>query len=301
MKHAKGRARVELFFSAVLFGIMACLAKAASARADHFDAGQLTTIRFAVGAAITLGLFGARPGTFRPGRWPLLAARGIFGGLAVLFYFIALAYVPAGEATLLNNTFPVFAVILAIFSLGERPTIHLAGALALTTLGVVLVMGGGTLRIGLGPGELAGGISAVLGAAAVTAIRKLRAEVNAPTIFFAFCLGGLLVSFPFALRPWPQDPATWALGVGVGVLSFGAQILMTDAYGALTVGEAAVWQQLTPVASFMWAVPLLAEPISAGTAVGVLVGAAGVVYGSLLGHRPELGHAPADVVTAGPT
>jgi drug/metabolite transporter (DMT)-like permease len=301
MRRAKARARTELFFSAVLFGLMACLARAASARSDHFGAAQLTTIRFAVGAAMTLALFVMRPGTFRSGRWTLLATRGVFGGLAVLFYFVALAYVPAGEATLLNNTFPIPAVILAIFFLGERPTIHLAGALGLTSLGVFLVMGGGSLRIGIGPGELAGGVSALFGAAAVTAIRKLRAHVNAPTIFFAFCLGGLIVSLPFALGPWPQDPATWALGVAVGVLSFGAQILMTDAYGALTVGEAAVWQQLTPVASFVWAVPLLAEPISGGTAVGVLVGAAGVVYGNLLGHRPDPGHEPVNAVPAGPT
>jgi drug/metabolite transporter (DMT)-like permease len=287
MRRAKARARLELFGSAALFGLMASVARLASHRADGFGAAQLTTVRFAVGAAMTAGLFLLRPGTFRPRAWGLLAARGVFGGLAVVFYFVALTRIPAGEATLLNNTFPVAAVLLAIVLLGERPTIHLGVALAITTTGVVLVMGGGSvLHVSLGPGELAGIVSAVFGAAAVTAIRRARATENAATIFFAFCLGGLLVSVPFATGAWPRDPMTWILGLAVGGLSFGAQMLMTDAYGALTVGEAAVWQQLTPVASFVWAVPVLGEAISAGTALGVLVGAAGVAYGSVLGHRP---------------
>jgi drug/metabolite transporter (DMT)-like permease len=290
MRRAKSRARVELFLSAVLFGLMAAVAKLASRRADAFTAAQLTSLRFAVGGAMTAGLFLARPGTFRPTRWRLLAARGLFGGLAVLFYFVALTRIPAGEATLLNNTFPVAAVLIAIFWLGERPTPHLAVALAVTTTGVVLVMGGGSpFHVSLGPGELAGIASALFGAAAVTAIRRARSTENAATIFFAFCVGGLLVSVPFATGAWPRDPIAWLLGIAVGVLSMGAQILMTDAYGALTVGEAAVWQQLTPLASFVWAVPVLGEGISGGTALGVLVGAAGVAYGSVLGHAPPPG------------
>jgi len=61
---------------------------------------------------------------------------------------------------------------------------------------------------------------------------------------------------------------------------------MTEAYGALTVAEAAVWQQLTPVCSYLWAFGLLSEGLSGVGMVGVALGVAGVVYGSILGHRP---------------
>jgi drug/metabolite transporter (DMT)-like permease len=276
---------------------MAALARLGSRDATGFTAAQMTTVRFVVGALLTLGLFWVRPGTFRPVRHRLLATRGLLGGLAVLLYFVSLSRIPAGQATLLNNTFPVIAVVLSFFTLGERATFHLGLALLIVTAGVFLVIGPGSPSLGFGLGELAGLASAFLGAGAVTSIRALRATDNAPTIFFAFCLGGLAVSAPFSLGHWPGTPLPWALAACVGVLSFGAQILMTHAYGALTVAEAALWQQLTPIASYAWALLLLGERLSPLGAAGVLLGVAGVAYGTVLGHRPQGGRPGTTTVT----
>jgi drug/metabolite transporter (DMT)-like permease len=206
--------------------------------------------------------------------------------VGILLYFVALSRIPAGEATLLNNTFPVLATILSFYTLGERPTVHLGLALLVVTFGVFLVIGPGAAALGLGVGELAGIASAVLAAGAVTSIRALRATDNAPTIFFAFCLGGLAVAVPFSFDPWPTGLVPWAIALAVGVLSFAGQLLMTHAYGALTVAEAALWQQLTPVAGYVWALLLLGERLSRLGAIGVLLGVAGIAYGSVLGHRP---------------
>ncbi len=280
-------ARAQLFGSALCFGLMAALARLGSRDAGGFTAGQLATIRFAIGAAMTLAIFRLRPGTYRPVRYSLLVTRGILGALAVLLYFMALARIQAGAATLLNNTFPVFATILSIWTIGERPTVHLAVALAVVSAGVFLVVGPGSSSLGVGWGELAGLVSAVVGAGAVTSIRALRtANVNAFTIFFFFCLGGLAVSVPFAGGAWPSSAAAWGIAVSVGVLSFFAQLLMTQAYGALTVPEAALWQQLTPMASYAWALGILDERLSPLALVGVVVGGLGVAYGTVLGHRP---------------
>ncbi len=277
-------ARVQIFASGVLFGLMAAFTRIAAT--GGFSAGQVATVRFATGALMTLGLFWMRPGTWRPVRHRLLFTRGALGGLAAFLYFVALARIPAGEATLLNNTFPIFATALSAFTLGERPTVHLALALAVASAGVFLVLGGGSASMAFGWGEAAGIASAVLGGGAVTAIRALRATDNAPTIFFAFCVGGFAVSVPFAFGPWPVGAGIWLVALAVGVTSFAAQILMTHAYGALTVPEAAVWQQLTPVASYLWAMALLDERLNAVGALGVLLGIAGVAYGSALGQRP---------------
>jgi drug/metabolite transporter (DMT)-like permease len=289
-------ARGQLFAAGVFFGLMASLVRLGSRAPADFSSAQMSTVRFTVGIAMTLGLFWLRPGTFRPVRRKLLFTRGALGGIAVLLYFVSLARIPAGEATLLNNTFPVIATVLSFYTLGERPTVHLAVALAVVSAGVFLVIGPGSASIGLGIGELAGIASAILGAGAVTSIRALRATDNAPTIFFAFCLGGLAVSLPFSFGSWPADAATWGLALAVGVLSFFAQILMTHAYGALTVAEAALWQQLTPIASYAWALSLLDEHLSRLGSLGVLLGIAGVAYGSILGHRPVGGRPGTTVV-----
>ncbi len=282
---ARSAARAQLFAAGVLFGLLAVLTRIAAK--GGFSPGQVAVVRFAAGAILTLGLFAVRPGTFAPVKRGLLFTRGALGGLAAFLYFVALSRIPAGEATLLNNTFPIIATALSFFTLGERPTIHLAAGLTIASAGVFLVLGGGTTSFALGWGEIAGIVSAVLGAGAVTAIRALRATDNAPTIFFAFCVGGLAVSWPFALGPWPSDPGLWAIALGgVGITSFGAQLLMTHAYGGLTVPEAAIWQQLTPVASYLWALALIDERLSPLGVVGVGLGITGVVYGSVLGHRP---------------
>jgi drug/metabolite transporter (DMT)-like permease len=280
----RARARVLLFGAAVLFGLSSVLARLASLHG--MNGAQATVVRFALGLVFVLGLFAARPGTFRPRRKGLLATRGLFGGFAALLYFLAIERIPAGEATLINNTFPIWGVLLSLVLLDERPTIHLVVGLLLASAGVFLVLGGGGAHLGFGWGEALAVVSAMTGGAAVTSIRALRATDNAPTIFFAFAVGALAVSLPFALGAWPREPLPYLAAAGVGVVAFGAQLFMTEAYGALSVAEAALWQQLTPIASYLWALTL-GERIGGWTAVGVLLGVAGIVYGSVLGHRPR--------------
>ena len=294
MRRKKLRARGELFAAGLLFGLMAALARLGSTGAGGFTGPQMAFARMAIGTGMCLLLFRLRPGTFRPVNARLLVTRGLLGGAAVVLYFLSLSRIPAGQATLLNNAFPVLATVISFWTLEERPTIHLGVALCAATLGMALVLGDGSLPTALGWGEAAGIGSAILGAGAVTSIRALRATDNAFTIFFAFTLGGMAVSLPFALSAWPPLGPVWLLALGVGVVSFAAQILMTDAYGALTVPEAAVWQQLTPVASYLWALLLLGERLSAAGALGALLGVGGVAYGTVLGHRAPLRPAPAD-------
>lgn len=280
----RARARAFLFGAGVLFGLSAVLARLAATHG--MSGGQVTFVRFAFGLAAVWTLFAARPGTFRPVRRGLLVSRGLFGGVAALLYFLAIERIPAGEATLLNNTFPIWAVVLSFFLLDERPTVHLAVALAVASAGVFLVLGGPEARVGFGWGQGLAIASAMSGGAAIASIRALRATDNAPTIFFAFAVGGLAVSLPFALGGWPTSALPYVAALGVGIVAFVAQLLMTEAYGALSVPEAAIWQQLTPIASYLWALTL-GEPLGWTTVVGVLLGIAGVVYGSVLGHRPR--------------
>lgn len=278
-------ARAQFFASGLLFGLMAVMARRASL--GGFSGAQTAVVRFAVGVGLTLGLFAARPGTFAPVKHWLLFSRGLFGGIAAYLYFLALARIPAGEATLLNSLWPIFGIVFSYFTLRERPTIHLALGLIVASTGVFLVLSGGSTSFSLGWGELAGLASAITGGAAVTAVRALRATDNAPTIFLAFCLGGLVVSFPFAAGAWPHDPMIWTLVLAMGLVSFGAQLLMTQSLGALTVPEAAVWQQLTPISSYLMAPLILNEPLTVSGVFGVGLGISGVAYGTIFGRARQ--------------
>jgi drug/metabolite transporter (DMT)-like permease len=58
---------------------------------------------------------------------------------------------------------------------------------------------------------------------------------------------------------------------------------MAEAYGALTVPEAAVWLQLTPIAQALLAVPLLGEAVTPAEVLGVVIAVAGIAWGSAFG------------------
>ena len=296
----KARARLLLLASAVSFGLMAVLARRLSRGTQGFSAGQLTMIRFVVGAAVSLLAFRLRPGLYAPRNRRLLWTRGLSGGIVVVLYFLALQRIPAGEAGMLYNLFPVIAIGMSIRAFGERPTVHLALALLVATAGVVLVLGNGSLHLGLGAGEALAVGAAVFAAYSSVTIQRMRSTPdpdNAPTIFFYFCLGGFPVALPFALGPWPGGGGAWALAAVMALAAFAAQVLLAEAYGALSMSEAAIWLQLTPLAQYLLAAAILGERVSAAGALGIVLGIAGVAYGTVRGHRPAAA-APADVPAA---
>lgn len=281
---AAARGRLLLLGSAASFGLMAVLArKLASAHA--FTAGQLSVVRFAAGAAFSLAAFRLGLARYAPVNRRLLWSRGVSGGIVVVLYFLALARIPAGEAGMLYNLFPVVATALSVPAFGERPTVHLLLALVVATAGVALVLGGGGLDLGIGAGELLAMGAAFFAAVSAVTIRAMRSTDNAATIFFFFCLGGLPVALPFALDPWPLEAGPWALALLMALSAYAAQVTMAEAYGALTVPEAAIWLQLTPIAQAVLAAPLLGEVLPPAAIAGILIGVAGVAYGSVMGSR----------------
>ena len=285
VRHPRALPRLELVGSGICFGLMAVLGRLLATGPVHFTAGQLSVVRFGVGAAASLAVFAVRPALFRPGNFRLLVTRGISGGLVVILYFSALARIPAGDAGMIYNLFPAIATLLALSLLRERPSGRLWLAILVATLGVLLVLGNGSLQLGLGWGEGAALAAAVLAAVSANVIRAMRGTDNAPTIFFFFCLAGLPVVLPFALDPWPGGLVPWALAVAMALCAFAAQVLMTEAYGSLSVGEAASWLQLTPIAQYLIAAAVLGEALTPIGLLGIGVSVTGVAWATILGRR----------------
>jgi len=283
--HLRAIPRLELVGSGIFFGLMAVLGRLLATGPAHFTPGQLSVVRFGVGAAASLAVFAVRPSLLRPRNVRLLVTRGISGGLVVILYFSALARIPAGEAGMIYNLFPAIATLLALYLLRERPSWQLWLAILVATLGVGLVLGNGSLQLGLGWGEAAALAAAVFAAVSANVIRSMRGTDNAPTIFFFFCLAGLPVVLPFALDPWPGGLVPWAMAVAMALCAFAAQVLMTEAYGSLSVGEAAAWLQFTPIAQYLIAAAVLGEALTAVGLLGIGVSVAGVAWATILGRR----------------
>jgi drug/metabolite transporter (DMT)-like permease len=269
-----------LIAAALLFSLMALAAKVAARR---LPGPEVAFVRMLVGLA---GCAVARL------RVPMRAhnklglfMRGAYGGAAVLLYFMAIAHLPVGVATLLNYTAPVFTALYAALVLREAVTGGTLGALALTTVGVALVIAGtappGTL--GLGRWQLVGIGSAMLSGAAVATIRQVRKTDGSWEIFAAFCLAGALIAAPPALAAWVAPHAgEWAALIGVGMLSLMAQLLMTHALRYVRAAVAGVIAQLTPAVSMLLGWLFFGERLGGLAVAGATLTLVGVSVGTYL-------------------
>lgn len=200
-------------------------------------------------------------------RWALLW-RGVWGGLAVLLYFQAVALCGAGLGTLLNYTHSLFSNLLGALALGQRPGRGFWPLLGLAGLGLVLVLDPGAGRLN-GLGMALGLLSGVAGGAAVLTIKSLRRTDNALTINLALALGGLAFSLPLmgvqglAGQGVLQAPGpAWAWAAGAGLLAFGGQWFFNHGFKGTSVGLASLISLTTPVLAVLSGWLWLGEPLT---------------------------------------
>jgi drug/metabolite transporter (DMT)-like permease len=284
-RHPLASATALMTSAALLFSVMAILAKGAASR---LPGPEIAFIRFSVGlAACAVAATRIR---LRANNWRGLFWRGAFGGAAVLCYFLAIEHLSVGMATLLNYTAPVFTALWAWLFLGERIALGTFGALALTTGGVavVIVANAKPGGVALGPWQLVGILSSVLSGAAVATIREVRKTDGSWEIFTAFCVAGALFTGVPAARHWMAPTGTeWAMMIGVGLTSVIAQLMMTHALRDLPAAAAGVLFQLTPVSTMVLGRVLYGERPVALAIAGAAVTLVGVAIGAYVSAAPQ--------------
>ena len=264
--------------SATMFGAMAFCAKLASAR---LSGPQVAMIRFAVGLIPVLAVASYRRSALKFDRVDLLLYRGLFGGLAVLLYFIAIEKTTAGLATLLNYTAPLWSGIFSMLFIGEKFSAKVLLPLPIAFTGVILVVRAYSAPAdagGYGWWALLGAASAVASGAAVTAMRAARRTENSWSVYASFCLFGLLVTAPFGLWTWKTPQGTdWFPLAATALLAIGAQLMLTFSLrwvDAMTVG---VISQLAVPLAMVLGILFIGEKINAMAVIGTIVTMTGVV------------------------
>jgi drug/metabolite transporter (DMT)-like permease len=269
--------------SSLFFGVMAVFTRLL---AGEIPAAQIAAFRFAVGIAGCGVIYAWKRQLPRLTQWRFLALRGLFGGVAVVTYFFAIERLGAARATVLNYSSPIYAAVFAAWFLGETSTTTRRLGLLIATSGAMLVtFSSGSVENPFVPdvGAIAGIVSAISGGAAMTAIRRLRNDTDALTVFFAFCVVGLLVSAPLAAPGWvPISAHALRILLAVGLLSIGGQLLFTYGMGFTSATSGSATTQLVPAVAWTLALGWLGEPV---TLLGV-VGAVLCVSGVLLGVVP---------------
>ena len=276
---------IVLVAAALVFAAMALATKFAAAR---LPGPQIAFVRFLIGlGACAVARTRVR---MRANNKLGLVMRGAYGGAAVLCYFLAIAHLPVGIATLLNYTMPVFTAIYAALFLGEAITRPTLGALSLTTVGVAMVILGTTPAgaLGFGLWQLVGLMSAMLSGAAVATIREVRQTDGSWEIFAAFCLAGAVICAPPAVHGWVAPTAReWSILVLVGLTSVVGQLLMTYALRYVRAAVGGIIAQLTPVTSLALGWTLFGDRIGGLALAGAVLTLAGVSVGAYLASGRE--------------
>jgi drug/metabolite transporter (DMT)-like permease len=291
---AHRRALVLFATSSVCFGLMAFGTKLLSPR---IPGAQAAFVRFAAGLLPILLLPRLRQAARKIERKDLILYRGLFGGIAALLYFLSIAQIPVGVATLLNSTSPIWAVLFALAFLGERLRPVTLLPLFASFLGVWMVVRAhappGRL-VAFGTWELVGVCSAALSGAALAATRAARRTEGSWSIFASFTLFGFLVSAPLALAAWtPPRLAEWALLAGVAGISILSQLLMTWSFRWLDNVTAGVLQQVSVVTSMGLGAAVLGERVTPGSIAGTLLTLGAVAAVLIVSARSERVAAPA--------
>lgn len=271
--------------------MMALLARLVSMR---IPGPQVALIRFALGVVVVVALAVRGRVSLRPGRWGWLLTRGAFGGLAVLTYFWCIEKMGVGLSTLLNYTSPAWCLLFSWLLLRERPRPGAVSALALTLIGVTLIVGADLTDLSRSPWSLVGVLSGLCAGVAVTSIRAVRrhgpdgaAPEGSWTVFAWFTFLGLLTTLPAVFAggaTWVQPRLSdWTLLLAIAGLSIVAQLILTRALTHVTAAGSGIIHQVTVVLSLTGGVFLFGEVLNARAAVGCLLTIAGVVLAVLRG------------------
>jgi drug/metabolite transporter (DMT)-like permease len=197
------------------------------------DATAYTTAKNGVAAALLLLLAlpvlarpraggpAARPRSRR--HWLGLAAVGAIGGsVPFVLFFEGLARASSTEAAFIHKTLVVWVALLAVPLLGERLSWAHYAAIALLLAGQAVLIGdAGTVT--LGSGELMIFGATLLWSIEVVLVKRLLAELAAPTLAAARLGVGLVVLLAFVaasgrwneLAGYGTEQWSWALLTGV--------------------------------------------------------------------------------------
>ena len=230
--------------------------------------------------------------------WPTIALAGLCG---VTIYHTALNYgeltVPAGTASLIIATVPVFTSVLSRFTLGERLSAVAWGGFALSLLGIVIMTLGGEREVGFTLGAIYVVISALSGAVYFVLMKRVVGRYDPVDATAAATWAGtlpLLVFSPGIVEAVREAPlhATLA-GVYIGVFPAGiAYAAWGIAMSRLPVSRVSAFLYLVPPLAILWGWVWAAEVPAPITFVGGLVALLGVIVVQRWG-RPRPAPSPA--------
>lgn len=253
--------------SSFLLAVMAVFVKLAS---PLIPASEIALVRFGVGILVALFLARMRKVSLSSGRKGLMVARGVFGGLAILFFFAAVNAGPVTNATVLNNTYPIFATIIAAFYLKEKlkPTIVIP--LMISVAGIILLTSPSFTSVRIS--DIYGFASGLSAGVSVVIIRALRQTESAWSVFFYLSIFGAAFSLVLALPQLVIPGMTGLIYMFLAaVLGTAGQVVSTYAYKYCTTSVGSTLSMSNSVFASFFGLIFLGDRLSLLETLGAVV------------------------------
>jgi S-adenosylmethionine uptake transporter len=208
-----------------------------------------------------------------PGLMALRTAALIGNGLLVTYAFTVL---PLAQAYAIFFTMPLILTLMAWPLLGDRVDGISALAVAIGLAGVIVALNPGQVEFGIGHIAAVGGV--VLAAVHYLVIRKTGgAEANVPMLLYPI-LGQTITAFLILPgRYVPMSPSDLAAIAGMTLAGFTGTLMMIAAYRVAAPVIVAPTQYSQIAWAALFGVLFFDEPMSADTALGMAIIAAGGV------------------------
>jgi drug/metabolite transporter (DMT)-like permease len=211
----------------------------------------------------------------------MLVSRGVLGAFGTAAYYLTLPVLGAGKATLIGNTWTIWAALLAVPMLGEKLTPRKIIGMLLAIAGIALITElepGASGHLGLHEGIAI--LGAIIAACVVVVIRQLTKTETSGTIFASQCIYCALLALPFCISlPLPYGPDLALLSLAA-MLAAGGQLGMTEGFRFLPVSVGGAFQMLLPMLITAGGCLLFEETFTQTQALGaalILAGCHGVI------------------------
>jgi len=171
-------------------------------------------------AAFSLSLLLSAKDRFRNMRsdkLPLEILRGASGVISFLCFAAAMSEIPMVDASLLQNTAPIFIPIIGLVWLKDVVEKRIWLGIVIGFIGIVLIIKPDSSVFK--PGDLIGLASGVLLAISYVAMRIITRSDGFKTILFYFSLTAMILSLPLGIIYWSNPPIEgWLYSLAGGVL-----------------------------------------------------------------------------------
>jgi len=237
---------------------------------SEIPAVEITFFRFILGFILAYFALKHIGGTFSPVKKKFIIWRSILNLIAVILFFTSVKYTTITNANMLNMTYPIFIFLFAPFFTNEKIVPIQIVYLAISTLGIYLVIQPNFNHLLIG--DLIGLLSGIVGGASVLSLRRAReTDSTFLILFYLMGIGTLLnglMMVPVFKTPTQQQFIFMLIS---GALGVAGQAFVTYGYRYIEASKGGIISSSRILFAVLMGITIFGERFNLELAIGAIL------------------------------